>query len=180
MSELGALVDQAILTLTSRFEAGGYNPTPIIDLGVLVARADGKVDDDERHALSEVFAALLDEQLPYDVVGYLINASLQVIEAAGAGARARLVAEILKDCDAVEEGVIVALAVAFASEGFSDAERGVVEEIANFASLPRDHLDKLVERVRLTAGDREMARDSLAVPASKRNVDSGGGPRSEP
>jgi tellurite resistance protein len=179
MTDLGALVDTAIQELCSRFEAGGYNPTPIIDLGVLVARADGKVDDDERHALSEVFEALLDERLPPKVVGHLINASLEVIEQAGAAARARLVADILRDCDAVDQGIVVALAVAFASEGLSSDERAVVEQIAEYADVPRERLEKLVERVRASAGDRGSARDSLHIPASRRTIEAAG-PRSEP
>jgi tellurite resistance protein len=174
VSELGVLVDRAIMELCTRFDAGGYNPTPIIDLGVLVARADGKVDADERRALRDVFEALLDEQLPVDVVGHLISASLEVIEQAGPSARARLVAEILEDCDAVEEGLVVALAIAIASEGFSDAERAVVEQIADDANFPRAELAELVERVRATAGDRGSARDSLGVPPSKRTLEAAG------
>ena len=43
------------------------------------------------------------------------------------------IAEILVDCDAVEPGIVVALAIAYASEGFSQAERVVVERIADAA-----------------------------------------------
>ena len=52
--------------LCEAFDRGGYNPTPIIDLGVLVANADGKVDDRERGMLSDVFTTLLGTALNAD------------------------------------------------------------------------------------------------------------------
>jgi tellurite resistance protein len=178
MSDLGRLVDDAIRVLCISFEAGGYNPTPIIDLGVLVARADGTVDEEERHALREVFESLLDERLREEVVGHLISASLEVIEHAGAEPRARLVAEILRDCGAVEQGLLVALAIAFASAGLSKGERAVIEQIADHVDFPRSRLEELVREVSAHAGDRSSARDSLQVPASRRSNEVGA-PRSQ-
>ncbi len=178
MTEIRALVDDAIVELCTRFEQCGYNPTPVIELGVLVARADGKVDDAEKQALREVFEALLDEHLSGAVVGHLIAASLEVIEMAGVDARARLVAEILKDCDAVEQGIVLALGVAFASEGLSSAEREVVDKVAAAAGLPRARVDELAEQVRKKLppeGGPISARDSLhGPPPSRRNIPTGG------
>jgi hypothetical protein len=48
----------------------------------------------------------------------------------------------------VEEGILVALAVAHASEGLSDAERAVIESLARAAELPARRLDQLNEQVR--------------------------------
>src|SRR5262245_37004478 len=39
------VVKAAVASLCSRFEDGGYALTPIIDLGALVANADGTVDE---------------------------------------------------------------------------------------------------------------------------------------
>lgn len=163
MSLLG-IVGPAIDRLCEEFARGGFNPTPIIDLGVLVASADGEVDQRERRMLSDVFSTLLQTTLPPEVVDALLDASLDVIRQAGAEARARLVGTILKDCHAGEPGVVVALAVAFASEGLSTAERAVVERIANAAGVDRAALAQLEERVRkLSGGDPVSVRHLLAT-----------------
>lgn len=159
------IVAAAIDQLCTAFERCGYNPTPIIDLGVLVVIADGVVDDKEREVLLDLFQTLLDTKLSPEVVDHLVTASVQVVEAAGAESRARLIAEILLDCDAVEPGILVALAVAYASEGLSNEELKVIERIADAAELPRARLDRLIGRVRLRAdgGDPMSVRSLLAA-----------------
>jgi hypothetical protein len=77
-------------------------------------------------------------------VRHLVRTSLQVVEAAGVQARAQLLAEVLLDCDAVEPGLLVALTVAFASEGLSSAERGVIEQIARKAGVAKARLEQLI------------------------------------
>jgi tellurite resistance protein len=162
------IVAAAIDQLCAAFERYGYNPTPIIDLGVLVVSADGVVDASEREILFDVFETLLDTKLSAEVVDHLITASMQVIEAAGAESRARLIAEILSDCDAVEPGILVALAVAFASEGLSKDERVVIERIADGAGLARARLEELIARVRARAdGNPISVRSLLASGAVK-------------
>jgi hypothetical protein len=108
---------------------------------------------------------MLGQEIEAEIVGFLIDASIRVIQADGVDARARLVAEILLDCDAVEPGILVALAVAYASEGFSDEERVVIERIADAAELPRARLNELTERVRARAdgGDPVSVRSLLAA-----------------
>ena len=159
------IVAAAIDQLCTAFDRGGYNPTPIIDLGVLVVIADGVVDDREREVLLDLFQTLLDTKLSPEVVDHLVTASMQVVEAAGAESRARLIAEILLDCDAVEAGILVALAVAYASEGLSKEERLVIERIADFAELPRSRLEQLIKRVHAQAdgGDPMSVRSLLAA-----------------
>jgi tellurite resistance protein len=157
------LIADAIDELCTAFEHGGYNPTPIIDLGVLVASADGTIDLRERAMLLEVFQALLDTTLTAEVVDHLVTASVEIIEAAGTEARARLVAAILADCNAVEPGVKVALALSFASQGLSDAEAKVVERIAIEGGMSPARLAKLTAEVRVQADpDPVSARHSIA------------------
>lgn len=159
------IIAPAIEQLCVAFDRHGYNPTPIIDLGVLVASADGKVDAPERAMLLEVFQTLLDTKLTPDVVDHLVTASLEVIEAAGAESRGRLVGAILHDCDAGEPGLLVALAIAFASEGLSGAERAVVERIGEAAGVEPARLAQLIERVRaLVDGPPNSVRQLLASP----------------
>lgn len=162
------LVADAIERLCVAFERGGYNPTPIVDLGVLVVSADGVVDDRERDILLEVFQTLLGAKLSAEIVDHLVTASLQVIGAAGAESRARLVAEILLDCDAVEPGLVVALAVAYASEGLSKQERAVIERIADGTGWPRARLEELVERVGAHADSDPMSVRTLLAAAPTR------------
>lgn len=169
------VVGPAIDQLCFAFERGGYNPTPIIDLGVLVVSSDGVVDSKEREVLLDVFQTLLDTKLSAEVVDHLVTACTQVIEAAGAESRARLIAEILLDCDAVEPGILVALAVAFASQGLSKDERVVIERIADFAHLDRSRLEELISRVASRAkGDPISVRSLLAAgPISTRSAAKG-------
>jgi tellurite resistance protein len=141
------IVERAVEALFERFEQGGYNPTPIIDLGVLVASADGSVDAEETEALRRIVEPLLRARFSTEILGYLIDASLQVIRAAGVEPRLSLIAEILMDCDAVEEGIIVALSVAHASEGMSDPERKLIGALARAARLPEGRLAGLIQEV---------------------------------
>lgn len=157
------IVGTAIDHLCFAFERGGYNPTPIIDLGVLVAIADGRIDEKERAVLRDVFQTLLETKLSAVVVDHLVTASVQVANEAGAESRARLIAQILRDCDAAEAGLLVALAIAYASAGFSSAERKVVERIADFARVPRPRLEELIARVSGSAeGDPMSVRTLLS------------------
>jgi tellurite resistance protein len=157
------IVAPAIDKLCESFERGGYNPTPIIDLGVLVANADGTVDERERGMLSDIFSTLLGTKLNGEVVDALVSASLEVSKAAGAEPRARLVGTILADCDAGEPGLVVALAVAFASEGLSSAEQTVVDRIAEAAHVDKARVAELTSKVRsFSDGDPVSIRNILA------------------
>lgn len=158
-----AVIAPAIEELCVAFERGGYNPTPVIDLGVLVANADGTVDAEERALLAELFQTLLETNLTPELVDALIRASVEVIEATGAAPRARLVGAILHDCDAADAGLRVAIAMAFASEGLSPAERAVIERIADAAGVSEDRVTELVEEVKqhTDGGGPESARMSL-------------------
>ncbi len=155
------IVGAAIEQLSVSFERNGYNPTPIIDLGVLVVSADGVVDDKERAVLLDLFQTLLDTKLSSEVVDHLVTASLEVIREAGAESRASLIAEILLDCNAVEAGILVALAVAYASEGLSPSERVVIDRIAHATGLSTPRLEELIERVKAKAGGDPISVRSL-------------------
>ena len=106
---------------------------------------------------------LLETKLTRDVVDAMVTASVAVIQAAGAEPRERLVAAILDDCDAVEPGLRVALAIAFSSDGLSAKERAVIDGIANAAHVPKETVDRLVKEVGAFAseGDPTSTRMSL-------------------
>jgi len=140
-------IQRAVDDLCARFEQREYNPTPIIDLGALIANADGNVDEKEIEALRQLFESLMGAQFSAELTGYLIESSLKVIEAAGVGPRVRLLAEILMDCDAVEEGIIVALGVAYSSDGLSSSESDLIGQVARAARLPEARLEELRKEV---------------------------------
>lgn len=166
------IVGPAIDELCLAFERHGYNPTPIIDLGVLIVNADGVVDEKERAVLLDMFQTLLDTKMSPELVDHLVTASLEVNRAAGTDARARLIAEILVDCHAVEAGLLVALAVAYASEGLSSEERSVIERIADAGRLPRKRLEKLISRVhaRADGSDPVSVRSLLNATRDRESV----------
>ncbi len=158
---LRLIVETAIEELCAAFERGGYNPTPILDIGVLVANADGTVDPDERAILYDIFQTLLETKLTAGQVDALITASLEVIQMAGVDPRLRLVGAILDDCNAAEQGIKVALAVAYASEGLSSAERAIVDKLAAACAYPPAEVEKLVG---------QFAKHAEQGPVSVRNV----------
>jgi tellurite resistance protein len=160
--DMRQMIANAIDELCSAFEKQGYNPTPVIDIGVLIASADGVVDAREREMLLDLFQTLLDTTLTPEHVDNLVTASLEVIEAAGAESRARLVAAILRDCDAVEPGVRVALALSHASQGLNSAERKVVQRIADAGGLTAERLAELTKEVSaFSDGDPISVRGSI-------------------
>jgi tellurite resistance protein/HAMP domain-containing protein len=146
-SQTHPLIDTAIQALCRQFEAADYGLTPIIDLGTLIANADGTIDPAEVGVLRYLFQTLLDARLSPQMVQHLVDASLAALSSSDREARARLIAEILLDCEAVEPGLTVALTVAFASEGFSKEERALVETIATAAGVPAARLTALIAEV---------------------------------
>jgi hypothetical protein len=165
VSELSPRVREALKTLLQRFEEHEYNPTPIVDLGVMVAQADGRLDVAESMALTSVVGRLLGTEMSVEVAELLFGASAEVLEMAGFESRARLLAEVLRDCDAVEPAFIVAIELALSAERspdslrvladakasapkrrLRDAERQVLEKLADATRLPRARLDALVAK----------------------------------
>jgi tellurite resistance protein len=170
MSAVPRSVSTAVEQLCAKFEAGDYNPTPLIDIGALVANADGVIDAEELDTLRRILEPMLGAELDGDVVRFLTEASVRVIHADGVDARVRLVAEILLDCDAVEPALVVALGVAFASEGFSDSERGVIEKLARATSFPDDRLRELIETMRTSYADippQSQRRKAIDPPSAR-------------
>src|ERR1700677_2239399 len=90
-----------------------------VDLAVLVAMADGTIDADERAALSAGLDSLMRAQMAAPVVRHLIRESKNQIETAGPEARAKVIGHQLADHGAADEGLRLALAIAFSSDGLS-------------------------------------------------------------
>jgi tellurite resistance protein len=133
------LVEMLLTKLAQR----GYYPTPIIDLGVVIASADGTVDDAEMIFLEELFSAAFGEQIPSRVVRHLVVAGQEVTEQAGVSSRIRLLAEIFADADAVEDALRIGFALAYANNEVHEKEIELVRELATVAGFPREAVDKL-------------------------------------
>ncbi len=99
------LIQEAVSALCARFASGGYGLTPVIDLGALVANADGTVDEKELEMLRYLFDALLGAHLGKDALAHLVRSSIQVILEAGLEPRARFLAEILVGRGAMSSGL---------------------------------------------------------------------------
>ena len=158
------LLEIALQSLCARFEAMDYGVTPIIDLATLVAEADGKIDEREVSVLRYLFQESLGTRLSPEMVSHLIKSSLKAVEASDRRARAQLVTEILLDCDAVEEGLTIALAVAFASEGLSAPESALISSIAQGTGTPSARLAELTEQVRAWDINAMVAASGQAPP----------------
>ena len=144
---LGNLLEDTVLVLMERLAAMDYYPTPIIDLGVIVAQSDGVIEDEELALLRELFGELLGTKLRGRLAQHLIDASLEVTKMAGADARIRVLAEVLADCGAVEEGLIVAASIANASHGIGPNERKLLEALAKASEAPAGMLSQVIARV---------------------------------
>ncbi|MBL8609670.1 MAG: hypothetical protein JNL38_20225 [Myxococcales bacterium] len=177
MNDLSPRVKEALKTILQRFEEHEFAPMPIVDLGVMIAQADGKFDAAEALALTSLVGRLLGAEMSVDIVELLFKASSEVLELAGFESRARLLGEVLRDCDAVEPAFVVAVELALSTERSPDSlrlvkaakpaprrirdpERRVLEQLADAAGLPRSRLEALLQQAIADA-----ARASQAPPA---------------
>src|SRR6185437_2510762 len=117
-AHIKALVD----AFCARFGGDDLGITTAVDLAVLVAAADGTIDADERAALTASLEAVMRSTVASTVVRYLVREARNQIEAVGAEARARAIGGVLAAHDAADDGLRLALAIAFTSGGLSDPE----------------------------------------------------------
>jgi uncharacterized tellurite resistance protein B-like protein len=139
-TELQPLTD----ALLARFGASDKGLTAAVDLAVLVAMADERIDEAEMAALVESVQALLGVRLAPAVAKHLVSESRAKIRVTGTEARARDVGTTLRVHGAGEEGVRFALAIAWVSEGLADVERALIAVVAESAGVSPDRLDALV------------------------------------
>jgi tellurite resistance protein len=148
-----AVIQRAAESLRTRFASNEYSFAPIVDLATLVANADGTIDDAEMDALGECMRAVFAEHFGPEAVRYMVKSSVDLIKSVGVEARAKLIADVLASCDAAEDGLTLALAVAHASEGFSPEERAVVEMVATASGVTPARLEALIANVGSASGE---------------------------
>jgi uncharacterized membrane protein YebE (DUF533 family) len=142
-----ALLQPAVEALCSRFPTSEAGVAAAIDLAVLVAAADGRIDPVEMAALSVSLEVATKTRLSPAFVRHLVHASRQQIDAAGASARAKLLGESIAARGCVDEGLRLALVIALASDGLSPVEREQIELVARAAGVPTDRIDSLCREI---------------------------------
>ncbi|MCB9597872.1 MAG: DUF2236 domain-containing protein [Sandaracinaceae bacterium] len=128
----------------------------ITRLGVLVAQADGVIDDYEIEVLVEMLRAF-DADASGDAARARIARIADDLERLGAHDYAARLARRLDDADAIEPGLAFACAVAYANCGIAAEERAMIEELGRDAGVGGDALAAIVEATRLRIEAVEVA-----------------------
>ncbi len=141
-------IARALERLCRLAETAHHGRQCVVDLLTLVASADGEIDEAETEALGRALGVLLGgEPLP-EVVQLLIQSSLDSIRERGRHERIAEIAEALIDSEAVEDGLTVAVAVAYASYGFSRPERETIDALARLTGTSAERVVEIVATVR--------------------------------
>jgi tellurite resistance protein len=141
------LLQPAVEALCNRFPSNEAGVAAAIDLAVLVAAADGRIDPAEMAALSTSLEVATKTQLSPIFVKHLVQASRQQIDAAGASTRAKLIGESIAAQGCVDEGLRLALVIALSSDGLSEVERDQIEIIARAAGVAPERIDVLCQEL---------------------------------
>lgn len=99
----------------------------VVELGVLVAAADGVIDDAELEALAVLVDGSLGAHVDKKLVRHFVREARNVIQAEGTEAAAARIGGVLRDRDVGPEGLAVAEAIALASQGISDVEQAALD-----------------------------------------------------
>jgi tellurite resistance protein len=135
------------LVANLRKQAGRRDIDDVVtQLAVLVACADEEIDDFEVEILLELYGALGDP--PEDARARMEAAADRTMER-GLDAMTAEVGRALLDADAVEAGIVLAVAIAYANSGIAHQERTLIEQLADVAGLRGDALATLVEQARV-------------------------------
>ena len=132
-----------VAALRARFDSSDEGLNAVVDLAVLVALADGTIDEAEMAALAESIGTLVGGTLDPRMSRHIIRESRAKIEAIGVEARAKAIGASLAAHGAAEEGARHARAIAMASAGVSDVERARVALVAIAAGVDPETCDAL-------------------------------------
>jgi tellurite resistance protein len=136
-------IAQLVDALLAHFPAGDEGLIALVDLAVLVAVADGRIDEAEMAALTESIEAIAAGRLGAALARHLVEESCTQIRDLGGEACAHLAGEVLRKHDAGEEGLALGLGIARASEGVSAVERERLQQIARAAGVSEARLAEM-------------------------------------
>lgn len=160
------IITQAAASLREKFNTSDYNLSTLFDLAILVAYADGTVDDAEMELLGRTVRDLLDAEMSSDDLRFMVQGGVDLIRALGIEPRIQLIGQILKERNAGEDGVALAAVIGYASEGLAASERAVIDRIGQEAGVTPERVEAIIQAVASagTSGHRPPKRSSTRPP----------------
>jgi len=146
------LIQPTVEALCDCFQSHDEGMSAAVDLAVLVALADGRIDRAEMIAIAASLEVIAGTQLSVPVVRHLVRESREKIESVGAEARARAIGEALAAHGCIDEGLRLALVIALASEGLCPAEREQIDIVAKAAGASMARVEALRREVEAAEG----------------------------
>lgn len=133
-----------IESLTARYASSDEGLNALVDLAVIVALADGKIDIDEMASLAASLEAIVGSKLDRQIARHLVHQSRKMVEDTGAEARAEAIGESLAQHGAAEEGLRLAFTIAWVSEGLSADERARIALVAKAAQVSDERFEAIL------------------------------------
>jgi len=141
------LIRPLVDSLCSRFPSREEGLLALTDLTVLVAAADGTIDEAEMSSLTASLEVMLASQVVPMLVRHVVEESRERIAEAGIEPSARSLGASLAALGAAEDGIRLALDIAAASEGISDVERARIDLVAKAAGLTGERVAALTGEI---------------------------------
>jgi tellurite resistance protein len=144
--QVAATMRPLVDALRARLQGDGQEEiaATVSGLAVLVANADGEVDDYELEVLMDLFKALGDELHSIEALRTRVHAAIKTIEKTGQAHFGETIAEQLKAQQALEEGLALGVAVAYANSGIAVEEREVIEAMARHGGVDTESLNEVI------------------------------------
>lgn len=117
----------------------------VVELAVVIARADGSIDDFEREALVNTLAAL---GLDPGASDARIDEAARRVRQAGPARTIERLAAVFDRAGAMNHAVAFAVAIAYANTGIAPEERSFIEHFAGQCGIRGDALAVMVDRTR--------------------------------
>ncbi|MDP3279041.1 MAG: tellurite resistance TerB family protein [Deltaproteobacteria bacterium] len=128
----------------------------IVEAGYLVAAADGTVDAHELTTLKRAVLVLTEDDVSVSELDELVADFVDLRKTLGEDDRCRVVGRVLQSHHAAEEGLSLAAAIAYASNGLDANELKVLEKIAVHAGQSIASVAAIASQVR-----DELSRRSI-------------------
>lgn len=128
----------------------------VVEAGYLVAAADGTVDSAELGTLKRAILTLAGDELSADELDALVDDLVDLRASEGESSRCKAVGALLAAHKAADEGLYLAAAIAYASNGLDRKELEILERIALAAGLSQASLVTLATQVRADLGRRSL------------------------
>ncbi len=154
------IIARALESLCTRVHSHERGVACVVDLLTLVASADGVIDDAEMDALSSSVGVLLGGVRLPKYMRLLVQSSVDEIHKVGAAETMLGIAEVLSETDAVEDGLVMAVAVAYASYGMCPPERATIRALAGVAGVASERCEEIIRQVR---AEVDPAWESVAI-----------------